>query len=198
MASVFKPAGKSKYVIFYTDENGRRCKKTGATDKVVTERIARDIENKVALRREGVVDPKAEVYRDHEVKPLADHIAEWQADLIAKGYTAKHADQSADRVRRLLSVMFGANPDEIDGKRMDLTQQKEARRTIAQLGWQSSVIQPRGRECPGRTGDDPGVRAVGPDVQPLPSLHPRSGQMGLEDGPIAGESSDRTHRLQRQ
>jgi hypothetical protein len=74
MASVFKPAGKSKYVIFYTDENDRRRKKAGATDKVVTERIARDIENKVALRREGVVDPKAEVYRDHEAKPLADHI----------------------------------------------------------------------------------------------------------------------------
>jgi site-specific recombinase XerC len=29
--------------------------------------------------------------------------------------------------------MFGANPDEIDGKRMDRTQQKEARRTIARL-----------------------------------------------------------------
>ena len=29
MASVFKPRGKSKYVIFYTDETGRRRKKTG-------------------------------------------------------------------------------------------------------------------------------------------------------------------------
>ena len=36
MASVFKPAGKSKYVILYTDENGNRRKKTGATDKQVT------------------------------------------------------------------------------------------------------------------------------------------------------------------
>ena len=27
MASIFKPAGKSKYVIFYTDENGKRRKK---------------------------------------------------------------------------------------------------------------------------------------------------------------------------
>jgi hypothetical protein len=41
-------------VIFYTDENGRRRKKTGATDEAVSERIARDIENRVALRREGL------------------------------------------------------------------------------------------------------------------------------------------------
>jgi hypothetical protein len=53
MASVFKPEGASKYIIVYTDETGRRRKKTGATGKGVTERIARDIENKVALRREG-------------------------------------------------------------------------------------------------------------------------------------------------
>jgi hypothetical protein len=53
MASVFKPTGSKKYVIFYTDENGRRRKKTGATDKTVTERIARDLENRGALRRGG-------------------------------------------------------------------------------------------------------------------------------------------------
>ena len=53
MASVFKLQGSTKYLIFYTDETGRRRKKTTATDKAVSERIARDIENRVALRREG-------------------------------------------------------------------------------------------------------------------------------------------------
>jgi hypothetical protein len=42
MASILKPAGKSKYVLFYTDGRKRR-KKTLATDKAVSERIARDI-----------------------------------------------------------------------------------------------------------------------------------------------------------
>jgi hypothetical protein len=51
MASVFKPAGKSKYVIVYIDENGRRRKKVVTTDKAVSERIAREIENRVALRK---------------------------------------------------------------------------------------------------------------------------------------------------
>ncbi len=74
MASVFKPKGSSKYVILYFDENGDRRKKAGTTDKAVSERIARDIENRVALRKEGLVDPKAEAYRDSQDLPLTDHL----------------------------------------------------------------------------------------------------------------------------
>src|SRR5436190_1268950 len=49
MASIFKPAGDSKYRILYTDENGKRRQQTGATDKEVTERIANDLEEQVAI-----------------------------------------------------------------------------------------------------------------------------------------------------
>ncbi len=35
MASVFKPKGSTKYMILYFDENGRRRKKAGTTDKAV-------------------------------------------------------------------------------------------------------------------------------------------------------------------
>src|SRR4051812_12096091 len=127
MASVFKAKGAKKYTIVWIDETGRRRKRAGATDKGVTERIARGIENQVALRREGLIDPKAEAYRDHEARPLEDHLAACQAGQIAKGHTAKHADQSADRVRRLVAVMFGARPDDIDGKSMTRPQQEQAR-----------------------------------------------------------------------
>ncbi|MGP0064163.1 MAG: tyrosine-type recombinase/integrase [Isosphaeraceae bacterium] len=133
MASVFKADGAKKYTIVYTDENGRRRKKAGATDKAVSERIARDLENKVALRREGLIDPKDEAYRIHKARPLADHLTDWHANLIAKGYSAKHADQSADRVRRLVAVMFGARPDDIDGKTMSRPEQEQARLLIARL-----------------------------------------------------------------
>ena len=40
MASIFKRKGRKKYFIEYTDENGRRRKNTGATDRTVTKRIA--------------------------------------------------------------------------------------------------------------------------------------------------------------
>ena len=114
MASIFKPAGKSKYVIFYHDENGKRRKKTGATDKQVTERIARDIENRVALLREGIIDPKAEAYRDHEAASLADHLAAWTKALEAKGTTPKHSKLFSDRARRVVALVMGATLGDIE------------------------------------------------------------------------------------
>jgi hypothetical protein len=84
MASIFKSKGASKYTILYMDENGRRRKKAGTSDKAVSERIARDLENRVALLREGVVDRKAESYRDHEARPLAEHLAEFRRAQEAK------------------------------------------------------------------------------------------------------------------
>lgn len=114
MASIFKPAGKSKYVIFYHDEDGKRHKKTGATDKQVTERIARDIENRMALLREGIIDPKAEAYRDHAARPLADHLAAWIESLQAKGTTAKHSKLFSDRARRVVALVMGATLAEIE------------------------------------------------------------------------------------
>ncbi|MGO9600989.1 MAG: tyrosine-type recombinase/integrase [Isosphaeraceae bacterium] len=108
MASVFKPSGSRKYVIMWRDENGKRRKKSGATDKQVTERIARNIENRVALRREGVVDPKAEAYRDHEARPLAEHLAAYAALLADKGRTKEHIALTISRARRVVALFRGA------------------------------------------------------------------------------------------
>ena len=133
MASIFKPKGSKKYVILYQDENGDRRKKTGSTDKEVTKRLARDLENRVLLRVEGLIDPKDEAYRAHGVRPLNEHVDAWRETLLHEGSTPKHADQTADRVRRLIAVMFGANPNDIDGKTMSRAKQEEARETIGRL-----------------------------------------------------------------
>ncbi|HMB05426.1 MAG TPA: hypothetical protein VKP69_17025 [Isosphaeraceae bacterium] len=118
MASIFKPKGKAKYVILYTDETGRRRKKIGATDKAVTQRIARDLENRVALRREGIVDAKADALINHGARPLSDHLADWQAGMLARGKTARHAGQYHTRAARVAALVRGARPDDIDpGKR---------------------------------------------------------------------------------
>jgi hypothetical protein len=53
--------------------------------------------------------------------------------LDRQGHTDKHADQSSDRVRRLVAIMLGAKPDDVDGKTMTREQQKTARELVAGL-----------------------------------------------------------------
>ena len=118
MASIYKPLGRSKYIIEFRDENGRRRRKTGATDKAVSQRIANELENKVVLRNQGLIDPAAEAYRDYEAKSLAEHIADWQSDLIAKGNTPKHAEHTSNRLRRLVTVVLGSSPMALDPRRL--------------------------------------------------------------------------------
>ena len=55
MASIFKPAGKSKYVIVYADENRRRRKKTAYTDKRESERLASQLEETARKVRDGLM-----------------------------------------------------------------------------------------------------------------------------------------------
>jgi integrase len=118
MASVFKAANAKRYTILYFDENGDRRKAKGCTDKAESERIANRLENEVALRRAGLIDRKAEVYRDRESTPLANHIADWEANLVAQGFTTKHAEHTSNRVRRLVAMMLGAKEALIDHRRM--------------------------------------------------------------------------------
>jgi hypothetical protein len=100
----------------YHDENGKRRKKTGYTDKRESERLAARLEDRAIKIKNGDIDPSSERYVIAERKLLVEHITEWQADLTNRGGTDKHADLSADRVRRLVAVMIGAKPDEVDGK----------------------------------------------------------------------------------
>jgi integrase len=104
VASVFKAKGAAKYSIVYTNENGKRCKKMGATDKAVSERIARDIENKVALRNQGLIDPKAEAYRDHDALPIAAHLEAFQRFLASKGGSKRRPDVTCSRTRKTLAL----------------------------------------------------------------------------------------------
>ena len=136
MASIFKRKrdrqrkGASWYFA-YSDADGVRRTVKGCPDKAATESMARKLESEAELRRRGVIDPRSDAYAAHAARPLEDHLADWHASLIAKGYTAKHTAQSTDRVRRLVAVMFGAAPEDIDGKTMTRPQQKQARLLIA-------------------------------------------------------------------
>ncbi len=141
MASIFKPNGSSKYVIEYTDETGRRRKKIGATDKAVTERIARDIENKVALRREGIIDPREEAYAKHAALPLLTHLDAWGESLSSKGVTRQHLKLHTSRAMRVVALFLGAKLPDIEPAK-PATRQGVARATAELRKWVSSARLP--------------------------------------------------------
>jgi integrase len=103
VASVFKPKGKSKYVILYTDESGRRHKEVGTTDRGVTQRIARDLENRVALRREGLIDPAAERFASQDRAPMREHVDDFISTLTARQRNARHVRSTRTYVERVVS-----------------------------------------------------------------------------------------------
>src|SRR5262249_5286003 len=122
----------ASWFIAYRDENGRRRMVKGCPDKSATEAMARKLESEADLRRRGVIDLKADACAAHEARPLADHLADWRADLILRGDTIKHADLGTDRIRRLAAVTSGPPREEVEGKRRPRRQCGEARRRVVQ------------------------------------------------------------------
>ncbi len=117
----------------YTDADGVKRSRKGCTDRRVTEELARAAEAEAAKIRAGLVDAKDLARRDHQARPLSEHVTAWREAMLNQGHTPKHAHQSADRLRRLVAVMSGARPDDIDGKTMSRSRQKQARDTIDRL-----------------------------------------------------------------
>jgi integrase len=113
VASVFKPKGSDRYVIVWHDGTKRR-KKIGTKDKSVTQRIANDLENKVALRAAGIVDPREEAYAAHGAATLLSHIEAWTESIRSKGGTAQHVKLHSARALRVVALLKGAKLADIE------------------------------------------------------------------------------------
>ena len=66
--------------------------------------MAAALEGNISKIKAGVIDPKALGYKAHEARPLADHLTDFHAYLVAKGGTAKHASVSTNRARKVLAL----------------------------------------------------------------------------------------------
>jgi site-specific recombinase XerD len=104
MASIFQIPGKSYYSILYFDENHKRRKKQGYASKAETERLANTLEEEVRKRRDGLIDPSAEAFRDHDRRPLTEHLADFERGLVANGRTAPHIQATVGQIRRVLNL----------------------------------------------------------------------------------------------
>lgn len=103
MASIYKKRGRARWTIAYIDHDGtRREKSSGTVDHRVAERIANDIEARVAERRSGLIDPRMEAAANDARRPIDEHVKAYEAVLRARGRTASHVATTGQLIRRVL------------------------------------------------------------------------------------------------
>ena len=95
--------GKIWYFRF-TNADGKRVMRKGCVDKRATEEMARTAEVEAAQIRSRTLDPKQTAYRDHDQKPLAEHLEAWKDYLLGKGDTEFHAETVHKRAVKLTST----------------------------------------------------------------------------------------------
>jgi integrase len=97
----------------FTDADGvERCVPL-ATDKTAAQQMLAELVRRAELGKAGIVDP----YEQHRKRPLLEHVADFEASLLAKGGTAKQSRQVAARARRVLSGCFFVFASDISASR---------------------------------------------------------------------------------
>jgi len=82
----------------YTDAAGQMRRVKLCRDKTASKQMLAKRETDAALARNGLADPDRQ---EHQQRPLAEHIEEWEAALRAGGAGDKHARTAARYVRRI-------------------------------------------------------------------------------------------------
>src|SRR4051794_41163548 len=80
-----------------------------STDKTAAQQMLAELVRKAELSRAGVRDP----FEAHRKQPLAEHLADFESYLVAKGDGRKHARDTAARLRRIAGECGFAFIDDI-------------------------------------------------------------------------------------
>ena len=102
MATIYRPKGRKTYIIEWFDENNKRHRKSGTSDKSVAKRIAADIENKKALRKEGLIDRAAERFAECDRQSISGHLDDFIASLEANKRDPKHVRTTRTYIQRII------------------------------------------------------------------------------------------------
>jgi len=112
MASIYRRKKGGCFYITYQARPGERHTVKGCKDRAATDALARKLEADAMLRREGIIDVRADQYAKAEARPLAvldgegkvidGHLAEYHGALLAKGVTRDHADLVRTRANKVL------------------------------------------------------------------------------------------------
>jgi len=99
----------------YTDENGVTQRVPLARDKSAAQTLIAEYVRKAEMRLAGLVDP----YEEYQRQPLSEHIDDYERHLKAKGDTPKHASQSAQRIRKLVTGCKFRRLADIDASKVE-------------------------------------------------------------------------------
>lgn len=114
--------------------DGRKIERPGCSNRRETEAMAAAAEAEAAKIRSGFVDARALAVLSHGKAPLSRHLSDWQADMLSRGDTGKHAKLYADRARRLLALACGAKyPDIAPGRRATQNARQRADAALAKI-----------------------------------------------------------------
>lgn len=92
-----------KYTAYWIGENGERKSRAAFADKGASQRLANDMESRALRVREGLDEPGEAARREAAAKPLAVHVDDYQANLLAKGDSPRHVAHIAGAIRRLIT-----------------------------------------------------------------------------------------------
>jgi integrase len=84
---------------YYSDRSGREYDVPLCTNKTAAEQMLAELVRRAEMKRANLADP----FETHRNRPLAEHLAEWEAALRAGGASAKHVTQTVAGVRRILN-----------------------------------------------------------------------------------------------
>jgi hypothetical protein len=201
--SLKKRTKHGPYIARWIDHEGRRRERsTRTTDRAAAERILAKLIADVALRRDGVIDPHLDATLNETRRDIADHIADFEARLIAAHRKPKHVAQTIRYIRTIVDAKgwtcaADINADGVNGFAADL-------RTLGERGRSARTIQAHLTAIKGFTKwlsahhklpRDPLVSVTKPKPEgrsAARAAHVASGRMGM----AAGEARDRCRAVQ--
>lgn len=149
MSSLYRKGDKQIWTISYFDADGRRCERSSRTsDKRTAERIARQIEEDVALERAGVVSRQDRAGAAAAQLPASQHLARYLEEGRNLGHSAKRLDLKRryvgeflahariDRVRQLNAIALQGFLDHMRQRGMAASSRNDARAAcVAFANW---------------------------------------------------------------
>jgi integrase len=118
--SIFKRRDAGPWYIAWYDASGTRkihCTKT--TDKATAQRILADKLANVALRREGIIDPRQESLITEAGKPIETHLADFEAMMKARQRSECHVKRTLLFIREVCTAAKFEKPSDITADGMN-------------------------------------------------------------------------------